>query len=203
MTTTGPTIARPDSAARLLGWLRSGATAQLRGVIALAALALGLAALGGLVLVRERQIAAGHTVLLPLDEFAVGDDSIDLHYPLISSIGKRENVLDWVLTGFDNRVYNMPVRGQLVLKLDEHGVLLYGRPYGPGDTVWESEILVNYHRTPYEVYITPERMRFPAEQHAVYAAARYAEIRVGPDGQAALVGFRDEARAPVGAALFP
>lgn len=192
-----------DSMARLLTALRSGATARLRGLIAFVALALGLAALGGLALAQERQIAAGATVLLPLPEPALGGDGIDLRYPLLDGIGKRENVLDWVLTGFDNRVYNMPVRGRLVLKLDERGVLLYGRPYEPGDTVWEREILVRYHRTPYQVSITPERLPLTAEQRAAYAAVRYAEIRVGADGRAVLVGFRDEALAPVGAPLFP
>lgn len=192
-----------DGPARLLVWLRSGASGRLRGLLAFAALALGLAAIGGLALAQERQIAAGAAVLLPLPEPAVGDDGIDLRYPLLDGIGKRENVLDWVLTGFDNRVYNMPVRGHLVLKLDERGALLYGRPYEPGDTLWEREVLVGYHRTLYQVYITPERLPLTAEQRAAYAAARYAEVRVGADGRAVLVGFRDEALAPLGAPLFP
>lgn len=200
---TNTPAAHPGKLTRLLAGLRSEAPGRPRGLLAFVALALGLVALAGFVLAQERQIAAGHIVLLPLPEDALGERSIDLRYPLISEIGKRENVLDWILTGFDNRVYNLPVRGRLVLRLDERGVLLYARPYEPGDTLRERELLVGFYRTLYQVYITPERLQLAAGQDAAYAAARYAEIRVGADGRAVLTGFRDASLRPVGAPLFP
>lgn len=91
-----------------------------------------------------------------------------------------------------------PRDGKLVIRLDEHGVASFVRFHG-GEPPGEGERLLRYRlRRWRNLRLGAEAFFFQEGQADTYAAARFGEIRLAPDGDCVLVGLRDERRQPLG-----
>jgi uncharacterized membrane-anchored protein len=151
---------------------------------------LGLAAVlvvaNGAIVGSERILAEGRTVLLELaprdPRSLLQGDYVALQYRLsqeISAAGPAS------------------ASGRAVVILDPDGIarlvrLDDGRPLGPG------ELYLRYRQRGDGGRVASDAFFFEEGQEAVYAAARFGELRVAADGDTLLVGLRDEDLQPLG-----
>jgi len=131
---------------------------------------------------KELLLARGRTVLVelvPVDPRSLMQgDYLALHYALGPSV-------------------DLWPKGVLVLRDDELGVARYVRtgealPLEPG------EYRVRCRRGYNGLSIAGDAYFFQEGTAQVYARARYGELKVGPDGEAVLVGLRGPDRQPLG-----
>jgi uncharacterized membrane-anchored protein len=80
--------------------------------------------------------------------------------------------------------------GRLVLALDERGVARFVRR-DDGSPLGEREVLLRYRVRNGRVKLVTNAWFFEEGQGERYAAARYGEFRVAPDGDALLAAMRD------------
>ena len=97
-------------------------------------------------------------------------------------------------------IENLPYSGTVVLSLDESGVGRYARP-DDGSPLKDRELRVRYRR--HEDWRGP-RLDYGAQSFffqegdaELYQDARYAVLRVAPDGGTVLTDLADEAREPI------
>jgi|Deesub1362A_J573_1020465.scaffolds.fasta_scaffold02366_8 uncharacterized membrane-anchored protein len=92
----------------------------------------------------------------------------------------------------------LPPKGLLLLTLDAANVAQRAELYQPGSPLGENQVLVRYQWGWLGPRIGPDSF-FIQEGHArIYRDARFAELRVSPDGDTLLVGLRDELLRPLG-----
>ncbi|RYZ39521.1 MAG: hypothetical protein EOO71_19835 [Myxococcaceae bacterium] len=181
-----------------------------RGAVIFGGLALVLGALAVLVVQKETVLARGRPVLLrlaPVDPRSlIQGDYMVLDYA-ISQTWREGGVVrlgdDTVVrTDENDRSTEVPREdGNVVLRLDEHGVGQFVRYETPGTALAPDELRLRFR-------IRNSRMRLGAEAfffqegHADrYARARYGELRVTDNGTSVLVGLRDENYEPMGKAV--
>jgi uncharacterized membrane-anchored protein len=156
----------------------------LRIIVALAGLALVLGAVNLSIAEKEETLANGRQVLLelrPLDPRSlIQGDYMILRY--------AEAVHPDVATKQE-----MPLRGTVILKLDEKGVATFAR-VDDGTALAPGEL-----RLKYKFKIQRAGLRYGAESFFfqegdadLYASARYGVLRVDADGASVLVGLAGE-----------
>ncbi len=127
--------------------------------------------------------------------------------PVLFELGTRDPrsllqgdymVLSYRVTqGFD-WTNELPARGELAVSVDKDGVAQAARPVLPGEPLEPDEVLVDYHIGDWQMAVGPESFFFQEGEAETFQAARYAELRVAPDGEALLVALRDEDRGVLG-----
>ncbi|GAB4441611.1 MAG: GDYXXLXY domain-containing protein [Chloroflexi bacterium OHK40] len=163
----------------------------LRASLIAAALLTALAWFNWQVIATERHIAEGTPVLFELGtadpRSLIQGDYMVLSYRLPDALVAAD----------------LPQRGLLAVTRDADGVVVDARLYEANDLLAPGELLVAFHRCSWVVCVGPDSFFFQEGEAEIYAAARYAELRVAPNGEAILVGLRDENRAPLGRSRFP
>jgi uncharacterized membrane-anchored protein len=176
-----------------LGRVRSAerARAQRRSrwlpAIALTLLTTGLVA--GASLHKQRILAHGHAVLLPLapvdPRSLMQGDYMVLRYALEQELGV------------------VPRHGRLVVSVDDDGVGHFAR-LDDGRELGERERRIEYRlREGWDgrVRVGAESFLFEEGSAELYAGARFGELVVAEDGEVVLVGLRDADRQPIGPRL--
>jgi hypothetical protein len=183
---------------------------RLRAAAIAAALLLGYALVGWYLLQQERQVALARPVFLALDanlvEVLARQSHMELRYPQLDAVWQEEiDFYDWLWDLIHNtrRGSTPPLRGELLLKLDERGVVVAAGEPAEDAVLTKAYVRVNFHRRGGNVFIGPTRYPYGEWEGARYHAARYAELRVKPDGNAVLVSLRDRELRPLGQPLFP
>ena len=158
----------------------------LRTVVALAGLALVLGAVNLSIAEKEAILKDGRQVLLelrPVDPRS-----------LIQGDYMRLAYADKAFPDQDP-AEKMPLRGTVILKLDENGVATFLRA-DDGAALEAGQV-----RLRYKLLVDVRRLRYGAESFffqegdaALYDAARYGVLRAGEDGSSVLVGLADENR---------
>lgn len=105
--------------------------------------------------------------------------------------------LNYALTDQLRGMNDLPERGQLVLRVDEQNVATFERVY-QGEALAPNEILLNYRKQDWEVWIAPESFFFQEGHAGYYEEAEYGALRVADNGQAMLVGLQGEDFNPLG-----
>ncbi|CAM3439746.1 GDYXXLXY domain-containing protein [Corallococcus sp. ZKHCc1 1396] len=162
-----------------------------RGAVIFGGLALVLVATAALVVQKETVLARGRPVLLRLAP-------VDPR----SLIQGDYMVLDYAISQTWREGREAPqADGNVVLRLDEHGVGQFVRYETPGTALAPDEVRLRFR-------IRNSRMRLGAEAfffqegHAErYENARYGELRVTDSGASVLVGLRDDSYQPLGKAV--
>lgn len=164
---------------------------RLRLTLIGAALVVALAWTNWQVLAMERHIATGRPLLFELGSYdprsLLQGDYMQLAYRVADDLP-----LD-----------DLPARGQLAVRARADGVVTAARLHTPGAPLEAGELLVSYHYAGWRLNVGPDSFFFQEGEGAAYIAARYAELRVLPDGATVLVGLRDASLAPLGRTLFP
>lgn len=150
---------------------------KLRNVLMILGVALVLGTVNVLAYQREDLQANGRVMYLelaPVDPRSlVQGDSMRLRYALANNIPTD--------AGRD---------GVVVVQWDERGVAHSPRSYNPQQPLAANEMLVQYHWRENGVLIGPESFFFQGGHEKYYRNARYAELRVSPAGDVALIGLR-------------
>lgn len=94
-----------------------------------------------------------------------------------------------------------PAAGRLVVQLDDRGVAGAPRLHEGGD-LGPDELLLRYRRTRGGFHVAPDAYFFREGQADRYAPARFAELRVAPEGEVVLIGLLDGAGEALGPSLF-
>jgi uncharacterized membrane-anchored protein len=173
---------------------------KLRTMLIWAMLAVALGTVNWLALGRERLAANGQVMYLALSSLdlssPVQGDSMNLRYELANYVPVNERSSS----------------GALVVSLDKQQKATFVRIYQPGSPLAAGEHLLGYRVRSGQVRIGAEsfffqegQVRIGAEsfffqegQAAVYQGADFGELRVAPDGTAALVGLRGANLEPLG-----
>lgn len=170
-----------------------------RTIVLFAGLALVLAAVGGLVLQKERLVSRGthlYLELAPRDPRSlIEGDYMQLDYR-IGQQGRalaRDAETDDPAGDADESPATpagWPSRGTLVVRADERGIARLvrrheGEPLGPG------EHLLRYRRQGWRMQVGTDAWYFQEGTANVYADARYGEVAVGEKGEVLLVALRD------------
>jgi uncharacterized membrane-anchored protein len=153
------------------------------------ALLLALGWVGWQIAAKERLAATGRPVLLELGtadpRSLIQGDYMVLSYRVAGELQGRLGSA-------------LPARGELAVKVDADGVAREARLYSPGEALGPDEVVVDYHSGGWQLAVGPESFFFQEGEAATFAVARYAELRLSPDGEALLVGLRDERREALG-----
>lgn len=158
--------------------------------VVLGTLVLALAAVNFSVWQRETLLREGQTVLLelaPVDPRSLmqGD-----YMALRFAVGRSVQAARAPLEGGGD--------GYAVVKRDERNVGTFARVYRDGEALAPDESRIHYRQRRHEVRIVTNAWFFQEGSGAVYAAARYGELRVADDGEALLTGMRDKDLQPLG-----
>jgi uncharacterized membrane-anchored protein len=105
--------------------------------------------------------------------------------------------LNYAITDQLRALEELPERGQVVLRVDEQNVATFDRLY-QGEALAPNEILLNYRKQGWQVWIGPESFFFQEGHAEAYEAAEYGELRVAENGQVMLTGLRSEDLSPLG-----
>ncbi|MCA9681575.1 MAG: GDYXXLXY domain-containing protein [Myxococcales bacterium] len=186
-----------------------GATRRSRWLPALALVLLSVGLVAGATWQKERVLATGKTVLLPLapvdPRSLMQGDYMSLRYALEQEIrAGTEAVPTDVDMGMDlfftTELPDIPRHGHLVIRLDADGVGHYAR-LDDGSTLAADELRLEYRlRQDWGGFlrIGGESFFFEEGTADLYEGARYGELVVADDGEAVLVGLRDEQREILG-----
>lgn len=160
----------------------------MRRIIIGVALLVALGWVGWQIAAKERLAATGRPLLFELG-------TVDPR----SLIQGDYMILSYRVTqGLEDRDAELGRRGELAVAVDGDGVARSARIYPAGDALGPGEVRVDYHRGSWQLALGPESFFFQEGEAETYAAARYAELRVSPEGEALLVALRDEGRAVLG-----
>ena len=91
--------------------------------------------------------------------------------------------------------------GLAVVALDEQGKAGFVRIHQANTPLQENEVVIRYRKRGQVVRIGAESYFFQEGRAAVYAPAKYGEVKVAKDGEVVLVGLRDAERRPLGPAV--
>lgn len=162
--------------------------ARTIGLFAGLLLALGVPA--GLIVHKELVLASGTTALLRLaprdPRSLLQGDYMELRYAIAAEVEKQAQ--GW------------PRDGALVVALDGNGVATFVRRHADAPLA-AGERLLRYRLRGAGLRLGAESFFFQEGQGSLYAAARYGELKVAPDGESVLVGLRDEQRRVLGRPL--
>lgn len=151
---------------------------MIRRALIVVGLALVIGAVGFETWRKERVLASGRALLLELvprdPRSLIQGDYMQLDY----AIARRTAHDDW------------PRDGAIVVGPDEYGVAQFRRRHG-GESLGAGEATLTYRIRGGRLQIGTNAFYFQEGQAAAYAAARYGEVRVGPDGSTLLTGLRD------------
>ena len=157
-----------------------------RTMLIWAMLAVALGTVNWLALGRERLAANGQVMYLalaPVDPRSIMQgDYMVLRYELADHVPEADR----------------PSSGALVVSLDDQRKARFIRIYQPGTPLAAGEHLLRYRVRSWQARIGAESFFFQEGQAAAYQDARYGELRVAPDGTAALVGLRGANLEPLG-----
>jgi uncharacterized membrane-anchored protein len=135
---------------------------------------------------KERLLASGETVLLELaprdPRSLIQGDYMQLDYALAR---RQPAGQDW------------PRDGALVVSADDDGVAQFRR-LDKGEPLAAGEQRLIYRVRGGRLQVGTNAFYFQEGTADTWAAARYGELRVGPDGTALLVGLMDAERRPLG-----
>ena len=135
----------------------------------------------------ERLLRHGEPLLLALDagehRALIQGRALRLYYPLLGDLALADS--------------SLPRSGRLAVKLDSNRVGTEVRYLGPGDELSPDERSLRYRTCAERLCVGAAFFFFEEGQADYYREARYAELRVGPDGQIAVAGVRDAARNPM------
>lgn len=158
-----------------------------RWAIALASLGV-LVAINGAIARKERTLAAGRAVYLPLaprdPRSLMQGDYMELRYEMPPDVGAR--------------VAAHARRGKVVLVLDERAVARVDRVAREDEPLAPSEQLLQYQVRRGQVWLGAESWFFEEGTGDALTAARFGELRVTPRGEGILVGLADEGLRPLG-----
>ncbi len=125
----------------------------------------------------ERAIAAGEPIFLelaPADPRAlIQGDYMTLRYKIAREIERDD----------------LPSRGRLILTLDDQNIVQAARLETEPSDLAAHERRLNYRQRDGQVYLGAESFFFQEGQASLYAEARYAELRLSPNGTSILVGL--------------
>jgi uncharacterized membrane-anchored protein len=157
---------------------------------ALATLGFGALLLGALGVVNwsvydeETAYAEARTILLPL-----------------GPVDPRSLIQgDYMVLNFRETIYPsteeiaaLPETGEVFLRLDENGVAAFSRVAASGEAPAEGEIRIDYRkRGDGLLRYCPDSFFFQEGEADAFAAARFAVLKVAPDGRARLVALADD-----------
>lgn len=154
----------------------------MRKVLALVAGALILLAANLTILQKERLLAAGETVYLRL---APVDPRSLMQGDYMALRFEAAEAAERALQG------TPPATGRLVLRLDARGVGHFQRFHG-GEALAADERLLRYRGRRHGLFLVTDAYFFQEGDGPRYEAARFGEFRLAADGEALLVGLRDE-----------
>jgi uncharacterized membrane-anchored protein len=160
---------------------------KLSRILAAAGVALVLAAVNFTVMSHERTLSEGRVMLLPLapvdPRSLMQGDYMALRFAIANSVPRMQT--------------ESPQR--MVVRIGADNVATYSRAYEPIEPLAPDEALLEYRMRNGQVRIVTDAYFFQEGHAGDFSRARFGELRVRPDGQALLVGLRDEAKAPLGA----
>ena len=153
---------------------------KLRTILVWATLVLALGTVNWLAFGREQVLANGQIMYLalsPVDPRSLlQGDYMDLRYELAR----------------DLQTSNLPTAGLVVVRVNEQYIATFARVYQQDMALANGEHLLHYRVRSGEVRIGAESFSFQEGEADRYQNARYAELRVAPDGTTVLVGLRDD-----------
>jgi uncharacterized membrane-anchored protein len=134
------------------------------------------------ILGKERVLSSGQTMLIQLaprdPRSLLQGDYMALRYVLAEDIMRR---LDAPFS----------VTGAAVVRLDGNGVAEFVRLADAAALLADDERLLRFRKRGESLRLAGEAFFFEEGQQALYANARYGELRVDAQGEAVLVGLRD------------
>jgi uncharacterized membrane-anchored protein len=146
---------------------------------------------------KQRILASGQTVLLPLapvdPRSLMQGDYMQLRYELELEIERAFG------QPFDE-LHDLPRHGELVIAVDDEGVGHFVR-IDDGTPLQERERLLEYRLREdwgQNLRVGAETFLFEEGTAALYEGARFGELVVSADGEAILVGLRDANQQPLG-----
>lgn len=155
---------------------------RLRNLIVPGVGLLVVAVMGVLVAQKERLLADGTTMLLPLAPRDLRSlfqgDYMALTYDLPPHV--RDDT-------------TLAADGRLVVRLDARQVGTILRVQQPGAALATDEHLLRYRKRQGEIHLGAEAFFFQEGLADVFEPARYGELKVAEDGASVLVGLRDSA----------
>lgn len=158
----------------------------MRKIIVLVAGVLVLAVVNGVVYQREQLLSAGRVVLLelaPVDPRSLMQgDYMALEFRVARDAGS---------------VLSASSDGHLVLHVDDRNVGTFVRR-DDATPLGEREVRLRYRVRDDRVRLVTNAWFFEEGRADEFAAARFGEFRLAPNGEALLSGMRDESLAPLG-----
>ena len=140
----------------------------------------------GMIARKEAAIRNGQTMLVPLaprdPRSLMQGDYMALRYDVPNNIAG----LQWKL------------RGQLVVQLDDRGVVQFLREHNDLQPLATGESLLRYSRNWQGARIGSPSFFFQEGHEPFYRNARYGELRVAKTGESILVGLRNADLSPAG-----
>ena len=157
---------------------------KIRSIISLATLAVILVVINVSIAQKEDTVRNGHTVLLELGtrdpRSLMQGDYMVLRYRLAQDMPLTREELSW---------------GRIVISLDENDVARFER-FHEGGELRKGELLLEFKRTGNRwgrnISFGAREFFFEEGTADTYSQARYGELRVNEEGEAVLVGLRDE-----------
>jgi len=145
-------------------------------------LALILIVVNAMIFGKEKILAEGETMLLQLaprdPRSLMQGDYMALRYSLANEI--RQKTPEQV-----------SIDGQVVVTLDQQGVAQYVRLHDPSTTLAANEKLLRFRQRGDQLRLASNAYFFQEGHGVYYRDARYGELRVSSDGDAVLIGLRD------------
>ncbi len=133
---------------------------------------------------KEQVLATGRTVLLELaprdPRSLMQGDYMVLNYRLANDIR--------------DRLRERSADGLAVVKLDGGGLAAFDHIHQAGEALQPDQALIRFRKRGNVVRIGAEACFFQEGRAAVYAPAKYGELKVARDGEVVLVGLRDAER---------
>lgn len=145
-------------------------------------LALILIVVNALIFGKEQIISEGETMLLQLaprdPRSLIQGDYMALRYSLANEVRRKTSE-------------QTSVDGHIVVTLDPQGVASFVRLYDASIPLIENERLLYFRKRGGQVRLASNAYFFQEGHGEFYRNARYGELRVNRDGNAVLVGLRD------------
>lgn len=109
---------------------------------------------------------------------------------------------DYMALNFDRALFppeseSLGRAGEVFLSIDARGVARFSRLALPDDAPRTDELRVDYRRDGVAVRYCPETFFFQEGEAALFAAARFAIVKVAPDGKTRLVALAEENLSPI------
>jgi uncharacterized membrane-anchored protein len=145
-------------------------------------LALILIVVNAMIFGKEKILAEGETMLLQLaprdPRSLMQGDYMALRYSLANEIRQKTPE-------------QASIDGRIVVTLDQQGVAQFVRLHDPSTTLVANERLLRFRKRGNQLRLASNAFFFQEGHGEYYRNARYGELRVSRDGEAVLVGLRD------------